>query len=275
MSEIRQELHIVEEELVLYALGIHSDARLHGITAHIALCTLCRAQLAAVDRALAGWSASQLTGELPEGVRDRAIARFRAEAAAPAQQVRAARQKGILLGRIANFRESLTEPLPFQIAAGALILLLAIVGWDDFRHISEIRQIIHQSQRFQTEALRMESLEAFLHGTGGVSVTMHPRMTEGGEPTGQVLFSPDSGQLLFRGENLPMPIAGKTYILWITPLGGKPPVAVGTCTPDSKGNAAIILPKIPLSLQPLSFTVTEEDAAGAAATTGPVVLIGQ
>ena len=274
MSTIRQELHIPEDDLVLYALALHSDARLHGITAHIALCTICRSQLAAVDRALAGWAATQLSGELPEGMRDRAIARFRTEAAAPAQQVKAARRKGLILSRFLDFRESLTEPRPFQIAAGALAILLAIVAWDDSRHIQENRQLVHQTQRFQNEAVRMESLEAFLHGTGGTSVTLHPQLTLESDPVGHILFAADSGQLIFHAENLPAPHPGKAYTLWIVPMGGKPAVSAGTFTPDSKGSGAVILPKIPLSIVPLEFRVTEEDAAGTKAPSGQLVLIG-
>jgi len=274
MSTIRQELHIPEDDLVLYALALHSDARLHGITAHIALCTVCRSQLAAVDRALAGWAATQLSGELPEGMRDRAIARFRTEAAAPAQQVKASRRKGLVLNRFADLRDSLSEPRPFQIAAGALAILLAIVAWDDSRHIQEARQLVHQTQRFQNEAVQMEALQAFLNGTGATSITLHPRLTLDSDPVGHILFAADSGQLIFHAENLPLPHPGKVYTLWIVPMGGKPAIAVGTFNPDSKGNAAIILPKLPLSLVPLDFRVTEEDSAEAKAPTGQPILIG-
>ena len=94
-------------------------------------------------------------------------------------------------------------------------------------------------------------------------------------PMARVTYVPETGSLIFQGNNLePLP-ASKTYELWLIPVGEKrQPVPAGLFKPDARGFASLVLPDLPKGLVAGKFGVTIEDDGGAAQPHGNIILIG-
>lgn len=93
-------------------------------------------------------------------------------------------------------------------------------------------------------------------------------------PQGRASYVAAKGSLVFLASNL-APLQGlKTYELWLIPADGRNPIAAGTFRPDERGNASVILPKLPLGVAAKAFGVTIEDADGSQTPTMPILLKG-
>lgn len=93
-------------------------------------------------------------------------------------------------------------------------------------------------------------------------------------PEGRIIYVPESGSLVFLGENLNPLESSRTYELWLIPADGRDPISAGTFRPDAKGNASIILPPLPRATAAKAFGVTLEDEGGSQSPTLPIVLAG-
>ena len=269
-----EQVHIPEDELIQYALGTLSDTRLNNLTAHISLCSKCRADLAASTATLAAWSGSQPLQELPAGARDRFQLGLSRDDTAPLQRPSQKRRKHILYGRVTDIKEWLITPRTLQIASGILAAALIIVGYDDVQHTHEAHILLGQTQRFQTEAAEASEIESFLRGSDAVSTVLYTKPQSLKEPIGHALYSARMHKLIFHVENMPMPPVGKTYQLWILQANNAAPVSAGTFIPDQTGTGAVILPEIPSNINAYGFAVTVENPPGASAPTSSPVMAG-
>jgi hypothetical protein len=106
---------------------------------------------------------------------------------------------------------------------------------------------------------------------------VHVTLTSTGAPpppAGRLIYATDKGALVFIASNLNPLQTYKTYELWLIPADGHDPIPAGTFQPDSRGNAYVVLPKLPTGVQAKAFGVTIEDGDGATAPTMPIVLKG-
>ena len=268
------QVHIPEDELIQYAMGSLSDAQLNNITAHLSLCSKCRAELANTSTTLAAWSGSLPLQDLPAGARDRFQQALRRDEDAPLQRIKRKRRKSILYGRMAEFKEWLIAPRTLQIVSVLMTVAFILVGYDDIQHAHEANMLLGQTQRFQAEAAKASEIESFLQGSDAVSTVLYTKPRSLREPIGHALYSARMRKLIFRVENMPMPPAGKTYQLWILQASGAPPVSAGTFIPNQTGSGAIILPELPNNINAYGFAVTTEDPPGASAPTSTPVLAG-
>jgi anti-sigma-K factor RskA len=93
-------------------------------------------------------------------------------------------------------------------------------------------------------------------------------------PSGHAAYLPDQGTLLFTASNLePLP-QYKTYELWLIPADGRDPIPAGMFQPDARGNASVILPRLPKGVVAKAFGVTIEEVGGAEQPTLPILLAG-
>ncbi len=93
-------------------------------------------------------------------------------------------------------------------------------------------------------------------------------------PQGKATYNPDKGALVFVANNLEPLAPQKTYELWIIPANGQAPVAAGTFHPDERGNATVLLPKLPVGVAAKAFGITVENDGGSASPTMPIILAG-
>ena len=100
------------------------------------------------------------------------------------------------------------------------------------------------------------------------------RSKETPAPQGKVTYIAEKGTLLFVASNLDPLDAYKVYELWLIPANGQAPVPAGTFHPDARGNASVVLPKLPSGLVAKAFGVTVEDEGGAETPTMPILLSG-
>jgi anti-sigma-K factor RskA len=266
--------HISEDDLIQYALGTLKETQLSNFTAHISLCNVCRDELGRMQAGLASFAAVQPMEEIPAGARQRFMSRLTSDKA-PASKFVQMRNRSRLYIMSKSFRHWLDTPMPLLILSGALAASLIFVAYDDAQHIHDLRNLMPQIKRLESETAQLAELKEFLRGTNAKQVSLHEKPPLTKAPEAHTLYAAESGKLVFTASNMPAPPAGKAYELWILPASGEAPIPAGTFTPDGQGNAAIIFPAIPSNVQASGFGVTIEDAAGATKPTPPIILSGQ
>jgi DNA-binding transcriptional regulator YbjK len=267
--------HIDEDELIQYALGALGEAQLTTLTAHVSMCTECRAKLAAVQVELAAYaSVLPVEEELPQGARDRFLSRLNS-AAQPESRLEQVREEGRTRQFTSTLREWFSTPMPLKILSGALALATLFLAYDDLGHIHENRQMIPEMKRLVKESAEYEDLKQFLRGNDTQEVTLHEKPLANKAPEGHAIYSSTSGRLVFTAANMPALPPSKAYELWLLPASGAAPIPAGTFVPDRAGNGAVIFPNLPENTPAGGFGITVEDAEGATKPTPPILLSGQ
>ena len=130
-----------------------------------------------------------------------------------------------------------------------------------------------QADRLRTEAARAREVLDALTDRTALRVTLTAPKSKP-EPTGRATYVASRGTLVFQGNSLAAPGPNKVYELWILPADGSAPVAAGTFSPDARGNAALVLPRLAGAVEAKAFAITIEDNGGATTPTMPILLMG-
>lgn len=262
--------HISPEDLTLYAMQALTPEEQRAAQAHLDVCAYCRAALAEIlpEVAVVGMSAEQQA--LPEGARQRLMARIAntSQAAAPeanakpALPVREERRTGLGLGWLG------------WAVALAVLAVAAYLGYGNHKLQQQVSEDRGQIARLTAGADRAEELTEALTSPSAKQVTLTE--TKGpAKPVGHATYLPQRGALIFVAGNLhPVP-DNKTYELWLIPANGKAPMPAGLFRPDASGSASVVLPTLPAGVEAKAFGVTIEDAQGSATPTLPIVMAGQ
>lgn len=264
--------HISPDDLVLYSMQALTPEEQTEAQTHLETCDICRS---AVDEAcaaasLVGLSAPQY--ELPEGAQRRFLAAVAntpqitpaplSVAAPPAEPAHPHKRSLGWLGGLG------------WVVAVVAILAAYLVGV----HNSLLEQQLHtaheQVAELSAQADRAQDLMDALTSPNAQQITLtmtkHPAAS-----TGHAIYLSQSGTLVFVASNMPPVPAGKTYELWLIPASGKAPIPAGLFRPDAKGNASVVMPKLPSGVAAKAFGVTIEVAQGASTPTLPIVMTGQ
>lgn len=267
---MKDNLHIADTDLALYAMGTLSETEMESARAHLQVCARCKEELRQNTMALAAYAQTTPVAAPPEGAKVRFLARLAAnpqsQPIAPVQQQKPA----------ASWRSIFARPrAPWAGAfAGALAVLLFGVGLDDIRERAQIRPLLSKAQHGAIDSAQLAQLMELLTSPQAQRVALHQAPVASPPPEGRVVYEAHTGKLLMTASNLhPLP-AGKTYELWILLPGGMKPLPAGTFAPDSAGNAAMILAQAPAGLTVQGFGVTIENAGGSDTPTLPIVLSG-
>jgi anti-sigma-K factor RskA len=250
-----------EEDFDLYALGVLEGDELRGIETHVNSCANCAQKISEARGRIAMLAFSAQPQEPSLQVRQRLMARVRAEIN-PARVSHAVRTERAPL-RIWNF------------AWGTVALALAIFAvylWNSNKVLQEEltrQEAAMQQQLALTE--RARALAALFSSPRTVTVNLAAKapVTTG---SGRVVYNADQGALIYAG-TLPLLAADKSYELWIIPQTGSP-IAAGVFSVDPNGDGKVVLPKIPTGISPKAFAVTIEPSGGGAAPTGPMAQVG-
>jgi anti-sigma-K factor RskA len=285
-------LHIADADLTLYAMGGLSPQEMEQARLHLLSCDQCREELRLSTLTLAAYAQATPEAGLPQGARDRFMARLaqtpQIHTVAQAEPVKSA--VAPLPTKPAETAQPRQSPTPAEPAsvwtslfgtggwslalAGAMAVLLVVVGVDDMRNRAAIGPLQGMAQRGEADTAQLNQLMELLTSSQAKRVALHPGPVTAPPPDARVTYAARTGKLLLTASNLhPLP-AGKVYELWILQPGGKKPLPAGTFAPDSTGNATMILADAPTNLAVQGFGVTVENAGGSDTPTLPIVLSG-
>lgn len=250
-----------EEDFDLYALGVLEGDELRGIETHVNSCADCARKVSEARGRISVLAFSAKPQEPSPEVRQRLMARVRAEAnpARARDAVRAERAPS----RLWNF------------AWGAVAVALAIFAvylWNSNKILqNELNQQEAAMKKQMAATERAREIAALLGSPQTVTVNLAPKapVTTGG---GRVIYNSKQGALIYAG-TLPALAANKSYELWVIPQTGNP-IAAGVFSVDPNGDGSVVLPKIPLGVSAKAFAVTIEPSGGGAAPTGPMAQVG-
>ena len=272
--------HIPQEDLALYAMQLLDAEEIRGLQQHLAECAECARALGEVSGDLA---AIALTADMhtpPDEARARLLKQVEREhkvvpiQASPAEVT------------LAGFGRKYQEDQ--QKKRSGILVVFPYLGWAAaaamlFVYVSQVNQRGSLQQtldarngeivRLTAVADRAQQLMDVMNDASAVKVSLSKA---GGKPApmGRATYLPERGALVFVASNMePLPPA-KTYELWVIPANGTAPVPAGTFHPDAKGNANLVLPKIPVNVAAKAFGITIENEGGSQTPTLPIVMAG-
>ena len=269
--------HIPQEDLVLYAMQSLSPADAAMTHAHLSACESCRRDLAAINGDLAAIALSAKQVPIPEGARDRFLARLKSEARpSDARTFNEPPSEPSIYGPAlvpTPPRRSIWPTLLPWAAAAAMLAVAAYLGIQN-RHMQDLVNADRsQIATLSAQASRAQQVLDTLTAPDAQQATL----TEGkaaAAPTAHASYVPARGALVFVATHLKPVPANKTYELWVIPTNGSAPIPAGTFRPDANGSASVVLPPLPVGVPAKVFGVTIENEGGATTPTMPIVLSG-
>ncbi len=273
--------HIPEEDLALFAMHALSEDETAVLREHLAACPECRDELAGLNADLVLMSASVEQHAIPEGARERFLARISNTTDTASAAARPAPVAVAPPARTATVRGEEPARRGFSIfgtlgwvAAAAALGFAAWIGNQDHQLHQQLDASRYTIAQLSAKADRAQELMEVLNSRSAQRVTLteskHPP-----QPVAHATYLPSRGALIFAANNLrPLP-AGKAYELWLIPENGTAPIPAGVFQVDASGSGSVVLPNLPVGVQAKAFGVTIEKAEGSAAPTLPIILSGQ
>lgn len=273
--------HIPHDDLALYALGTLAPDEAETIRAHLAECPECRAEVAALRGDLALLSLSVQQQSAPEGSLERLMGKLPASADAPDQATApiasATAERTFAKAEPRPRRSLFTRPwavvVPWALAA-VLAIACVLLGIENANLNDTVADESALVSNLAAKASRSQEITDALSAPNAQRVTLSAPKAPA-QPSGQVIYLPDRGALLFSANHLkPLP-PGKTYELWVIPANGEAPIPAGVFHPNAQGEAEVTMPHIPSGVAAKEFGVTIENGGGSSAPTLPIVLAGE
>jgi anti-sigma-K factor RskA len=269
---VKQDSHISQEDLALYATQSLSADESAAIRAHLAACALCRSELAEISGDLALLALSVEQQPLPDGARQRFLKRLDAE---PAPE-RLSAQTSERMQKIDFAPPPAGRGFGFWIpwAVATVMTLIAVsLGLQNRSLNDQLQGESSMVTNLAAKASRAQQVLEVLSSPAAQRVVLTQAQTPA-EPSGRAAYLADRGGLVFLGSNLkPLP-ADKAYELWVIPANGKAPLPAGVFRPDAVGFATVVLPPIPSGVAAKAFGITVEKASGSSVPTSPILLSG-
>jgi anti-sigma-K factor RskA len=273
--------HIPHDDLALYALGALAPDEAETVRAHLAECAECRAELAALQGDLALLALSVQPQSAPEGSLARLMSKLPAKADEPGQAAepmasavaRPASAEGEPRPRRSVFTRPWAVVVPWALAA-VLAVACVLLGVENANLNDTVADESALVSNLAAKASRSQEITDALSAPNAQRVTLTTPKAPA-LPSGQVIYLPDRGALLFSANHLkPLP-PGKTYELWVIPANGQSPIPAGVFHPNAQGEAEVTMPHIPSGIAAKEFGVTIENGGGSSAPTLPIVLAGE
>lgn len=251
------------DALPAYALGALEGEELQALAAHLATgCPTCAAELAALqaDCGLLAESAEPI--EPPAGARERLLAAVAAPATALPRR-----------------------PRWLPAAAAVAVLLLGASSWWGLRQQSRAAALEAERARLAGELSAAQARLALVEAeraemvrqlsiVGGTDLRQVQLAGLEGAPgaAGRAFVDARSRRALFYASGLPALPADRSYQLWM--IAGGTPVPAGVFTPGTRGEARLVVDRVPEVDTIDAWAVTVEPAGGLPAPSGPMVLRG-
>jgi len=246
-----------EEDFDLYTLGVLEGDELRGIESHVNSCAACSQKVAEARGRIALLAFSAAPQEPPLAVRQRLLAKVRAEKDPARTTVSAGAERAP-----SRFRNFVWGTVAVALA------IFAVYLWNSNKVMQEELDRQEVAAKKQLAVIEKErAIVALLTSPQTVTVNLAAKPPIATEP-GRVMYNSRQGALIYAG-TLPQLASGKSYELWVIPQKGDP-IPAGVFSVDPNGDANVVLPKIPAGISAKAFAVTIEPAGGTAAPTGPM-----
>jgi len=263
----------LRESLPAFALGALDAGERQAVASHLETCAECRAELAELERAVAGIGLDAPPVTPPAHLRSRVLNRIATEP----QQSKA---------HTLPFAPKHDRPAPSvnRLALAAAVTLAVGASIYAFALRSEVASLRDSVATTQAEATRLRGelttlRRNWVEVTRVMDVLKAPDMLkvdlkgQANMPgaAGRAFWSRTAG-LMFTADRLPPLPAGRVYQLWT--ITGTVATGAGTFTPDAQGAASVTAPVTAGVAVPDAFGVTIEPTGGSATPTMPIVLVG-
>ena len=244
-------------ELGAFALGALSPEEAERVRAHLAECTACAAEVEALRAVVASLPAEPTSG----GMSAERSSAMRARILQRAEGERVQRRGTPLAGWLA-----IAASVAFIFAAAGYV---RAVGERDRLRLAAARSDSLVA-RLTSIALDGEAQLAMMTGPG-VHV-MELAATGAHAPSARMFWDTTTNRWAMFAHGIPMPGKGRAYELWLVTKDKKIPA--GMFTPGNDGSAVMHTSYAISPADLKAIAITEEPAAGVAAPTGPIVLLG-
>jgi anti-sigma-K factor RskA len=258
------------EDIDLLALGLLEDGDCAALRAHLAQCAGCRARFQEAERMSTLLSLSTAAAQPPAHVRQQLLQRLSAERTRPAA---AAERGSPRRGAPAHGKFWIRPILGWAAAAAAIAVAFGMVSSQKREARQQVAALRAQVAAKQDELDRTRAVLDLLRSTDAMRVHLVSSTAPWPWPEGKVYYQQKNG-LLFMASHLPPLDPGKAYQLWCVTEEGNP-LSAGIFEPDAKGNATLMLHRVPVPMRPKTFAVTIEPEGGATGPTGPQVMVGE
>jgi anti-sigma-K factor RskA len=302
--------HIDHDDLALFAMQLLSSQEDAAVRQHLATCSECRQALGEIQGDLAILATSvdmhspaaltreRLLNQISHEPRQRAVERPEQELASRREDLPTSSSRIAAVpvpvpvssgkdrdDRVADKRFTESDaPRPVSPAARlapwlgwAVAAGVAIMAGNYYHENQVMRSTLTrehaQLDRLTLDAASARSLLETLQDPSATRVTL-TRSKQAPVPQGKVTYVADKGSLLFVASNMEPLQTYKTYELWLIPADGRDPIPAGTFQPDARGNASIVLPKLPPGTAAKAFGITIEDQGGSRTPTMPIIMAG-
>lgn len=265
----------LRELLPAFALGALDVDEQREVSAHVATCGECAAEVAALGRVVEGIGLDAEPVTPPPALKGRVLARIENERAG----------KAASMSRMPVPQSPTARPLwahGLALAASvALAVGASLYAWALRSEVVVLRQDVAATSdeaaklRGELASLRRNWVEV----TRAMDVLRAPDMLkvdlkgQANAPgaNGRAFWSRTAG-LTFTAGNLPALPEGRVYQLWT--IKGTVATGAGVFTPDARGLASVTTTVAADAEMPDAFGVTIEPAGGSTTPTMPIVLVG-
>jgi anti-sigma-K factor RskA len=265
----------LRDSLPAFALGALDADERHEVSAHLATCAGCAAELDRLGRVVEGIGLEATPVTPPAGLKHKVLERIANESRTPGQP-RTRMVSMPLKARPPIWTRGLPLAASVILAAGATLYALAMR--------SELVTLRQDVAATTAEASRLRGELATLRRnwvevTRAMNVLKAPDMlrvdlkgqTDAPAASGRAFWSRTAG-LMFTADRLPALPAGRVYQLWT--ITGGAATGAGVFVPDATGAASVTSVVAADAPRPDAFGVTIEPAGGSATPTMPIVLVG-
>ena len=274
--------HILQDDLALYAMQLLSPDEMTAFGQHLKGCAECRGELAAVRGDLLTYALSVDEATPPLHARERLLTAI----GAAGTTLAGATAGGAVLpfARPAHTENSraaapasglLRTAVPWLGWAVAAGLTVAVVNLHRQREDLSLAVANQQGlvASLTAEASRAHLLLEAINSPSATRVTL-TRPKSAPAPIGRATYLADKGTLLFLASNMAPLNEAKVYELWLIPTNGGKPIPAGTFSPDLRGNASVVMPKLPPGVEAKAFGITVEAVGGSLSPTSPIIMVG-
>lgn len=280
--------HIEQDDLALFAMQLLSAAEAAEIARHVEHCPDCKQELGALQGDLALYAHTvDLHSPSPQA-RERLLKQVSREkkivsiARLPATDV--SPRSGSSSGSDRDSLHEHGEQQPRSVvgrllpwAGWAIAAGLAVTAGNLYRERNGLRSAVTsdagQLARLTADEAAARQLLDTMNDTTAMRVTLQKPQTAP-VPQARATYVANKGALIFTASNMEPLLQSKVYELWLIPADGRDPIAAGTFHPDARGNASLIMPKLPAGIEAKAFGVTVEEEGGATTPTLPIIMVG-
>jgi anti-sigma-K factor RskA len=249
------------DDLALYALGSLGGEERTMLEEHLETCASCRRELETLRGDLSLLSLTAVGPKPPARSRQRLMAAVAAEPRLPKPVATPARSR------------SWWGVLGWAAAAAMALLCVGLLRQNSSlgKDLATLRGEFtgQQAELEQTKDIVNTLLDPDAQKIELVSQNSKP------QPRGKAIYQKRNRNLIFLASSLPQLPPEKVYELWLFPSNGGAPIPAGLFKPDAKGNATVVNPPLPESVEAKNFAVTLEPESGShESPRGTPVIVG-